>query len=73
MADPVLQVDCEVGAPRVNYREAITKRTDFDYLHKKQSGQLKFAPRISHKMLLSMHSSRQHVIRSLDLLRITAF
>ena len=32
------QVDCEVGAPRVNYREAITQRTNFDYLHKKQSG-----------------------------------
>ncbi|KAK9843313.1 hypothetical protein WJX74_010202 [Apatococcus lobatus] len=31
-------VDCEVGAPRVNYREAITQRTNFDYLHKKQSG-----------------------------------
>ena len=34
----MLQVDCEVGAPRVNYREAITQRTNFDYLHKKQSG-----------------------------------
>lgn len=32
------KVDCEVGQPRVNYREAITKRADFDYLHKKQSG-----------------------------------
>jgi elongation factor G len=31
-------VDCEVGKPRVNYREAITRRADFDYLHKKQSG-----------------------------------
>lgn len=34
----VLQVDAEVGAPRVNYRETITKRANFDYLHKKQSG-----------------------------------
>ena len=33
-----LQVDAEVGAPRVNYRETITKRANFDYLHKKQSG-----------------------------------
>lgn len=32
------QVDCEVGRPRVNYREAITKRADFDYMHRKQSG-----------------------------------
>lgn len=34
----VVQVDAEVGAPRVNYRETITKRANFDYLHKKQSG-----------------------------------
>ena len=26
------------GAPRVAYRETITKRTDFNYLHKKQTG-----------------------------------
>jgi len=32
------KVDCDVGQPRVNYREAITKRAEFDYLHKKQSG-----------------------------------
>lgn len=31
-------VDVEVGQPTVNYREAITQKTDFDYLHKKQSG-----------------------------------
>ena len=35
---PPPQVDCEVGKPRVNYREAVTRRADFDYLHKKQSG-----------------------------------
>jgi elongation factor G len=33
-----MQVDCEVGKPRVNYRETITKASTFDYLHKKQSG-----------------------------------
>jgi elongation factor G len=27
-----------VGAPQVNYREAITSPADFDYLHKKQTG-----------------------------------
>lgn len=27
-----------MGKPRVNYREAITKKAEFDYLHKKQSG-----------------------------------
>ncbi|PRW60865.1 elongation factor G- mitochondrial isoform A [Chlorella sorokiniana] len=32
------KVDCEVGKPRVNYRETITRRAEFDYLHKKQSG-----------------------------------
>ncbi len=32
------KVEAEVGRPRVNYREAITRAADFDYLHKKQSG-----------------------------------
>lgn len=32
------KVECDVGKPRVNYRETITKKTPFDYLHKKQSG-----------------------------------
>lgn len=31
-------MEAEVGRPRVNYREAITQRAEFDYLHKKQSG-----------------------------------
>ena len=31
-------VDCEVGEPRVNYRESITRKAQFDYQHKKQSG-----------------------------------
>lgn len=30
------QVDAEVGKPRVNFREALTQRSEFDYLHKKQ-------------------------------------
>lgn len=30
--------DVETGAPQVAYREAITKRADFDYTHKKQTG-----------------------------------
>mgnify|MGYP001217589904 CR=1 FL=1 len=30
--------EVEVGAPQVAYREAITKRAEFDYTHKKQSG-----------------------------------
>lgn len=33
------KVEVDVGQPRVNYREAVTKRAEFDYLHKKQSGQ----------------------------------
>ncbi len=32
------QAEVEVGAPQVAYREAITKRAEFDYTHKKQSG-----------------------------------
>ncbi|KAL9235273.1 hypothetical protein vseg_010046 [Gypsophila vaccaria] len=32
------KVDAQTGKPRVNFREAITQRADFDYLHKKQSG-----------------------------------
>jgi len=34
------EYNCEtiVGPPQVNYRETITKRAPFDYLHKKQSG-----------------------------------
>lgn len=31
-------VDANVGAPQVAYRETITKRTEIDYTHKKQSG-----------------------------------
>lgn len=32
------KADVEVGAPKVNYREALTQSTDFDYKHKKQTG-----------------------------------
>jgi elongation factor G len=32
------KVDAKVGKPRVNFRETITQRAEFDYLHKKQSG-----------------------------------
>ncbi|OAA55025.1 translation elongation factor [Niveomyces insectorum RCEF 264] len=31
-------VDCEVGQPRVAYRETITQRADFDYLLRRQTG-----------------------------------
>ncbi|KAA8494318.1 Elongation factor G-2, mitochondrial [Porphyridium purpureum] len=31
-------VECTVGEPQVNYRETILGKSDFDYLHKKQSG-----------------------------------
>lgn len=34
----VFQVETISGAPRVNYREAITRKAPFEYLHKKQSG-----------------------------------
>lgn len=30
--------ETEAGKPRVNFREALTKRSKFDYLHKKQTG-----------------------------------
>ncbi|KAG6368769.1 hypothetical protein INS49_002983 [Diaporthe citri] len=32
------KVECETGQPRVAYRETITRRADFDYLLKKQTG-----------------------------------
>lgn len=32
------KVEAQTGRPRVNFREAITQRAEFDYLHKKQSG-----------------------------------
>jgi elongation factor G len=32
------QVDATTGKPRVNFRETVTQRANFDYLHKKQSG-----------------------------------
>jgi elongation factor G len=32
------KVDCEVGRPKVNYRETVGQRAEFNYLHKKQSG-----------------------------------
>ncbi|KAK4537545.1 hypothetical protein CDCA_CDCA13G3570 [Cyanidium caldarium] len=31
-------VECEVGQPKVNYRETVTRRGGFQYLHRKQSG-----------------------------------
>jgi len=31
-------VECNVGAPSVSYREAITQKAEIDYTHKKQSG-----------------------------------
>lgn len=31
-------MDCEVGAPQVNYRESISRGADIKYTHKKQSG-----------------------------------
>ncbi|GBF93929.1 elongation factor G [Raphidocelis subcapitata] len=31
-------VDCDVGRPKVNYRETVRRRAEFNYLHKKQSG-----------------------------------
>ena len=32
------QVECEVGAPQVNYRESISRLSDVRSVHKKQSG-----------------------------------
>jgi elongation factor G len=32
------RVEVETGAPQVAYREAISQRADFDYIHKKQTG-----------------------------------
>jgi elongation factor G len=32
------KVECDVGAPQVNYRESISREADIRYVHKKQSG-----------------------------------
>lgn len=32
------KVECEVGAPQVNYREGISRQAEVRYVHKKQSG-----------------------------------
>ncbi|KAM7193897.1 elongation factor G 1 [Rhypophila sp. PSN 637] len=32
------KVDCETGQPRVSYRETVTRKADFDFLLKRQSG-----------------------------------
>ena len=32
-------MECDVGKPEVIFREPVSKRSDFDYLHKKQSGE----------------------------------
>ena len=32
------KVDCNTGAPQVNYREAITRDADIKFVHKKQTG-----------------------------------
>ena len=32
------KVECDVGAPQVNYRESISRLADIRYVHKKQSG-----------------------------------
>ena len=34
----LVKVDASVGKPRVNFRETVTQRAEFDYLHKKQTG-----------------------------------
>merc|ERR1712032_154194 len=31
-------VECDVGAPQVNYRESISRNHEIKYVHKKQSG-----------------------------------
>eukprot|EP00966_Prymnesium_polylepis_P260092 6008168-Prymnesium_polylepis.1 len=32
------KVECQIGAPQVAYREAITREATVEYTHKKQSG-----------------------------------
>ena len=32
------KVDANIGAPQVAYRETLTKKTEIDYTHKKQTG-----------------------------------
>jgi elongation factor G len=47
-------VECEVGKPTVNYRETLSGKVDFNYLHKKQTGGAgQFARVIGHMVPLS--------------------
>ena len=47
-------VDCEVGKPTVNYRETLSSKVEFNYLHKKQTGGAgQFARVIGHMVPLS--------------------
>ena len=39
------KVDANIGAPQVAYREKLTKKTEIDYTHKKQSGGSASSPR----------------------------
>lgn len=32
------KVECVTGSPSVNYKETVTQKSTFSYLHKKQSG-----------------------------------
>ncbi|GER31197.1 elongation factor G [Striga asiatica] len=50
------KVDAIVGKPRVNFRETITQRAEFDYLHKKQSGGQGIWNHFHRALVLSLNS-----------------
>jgi elongation factor G len=42
-------IDVELGKPTVNYRETISYKTPFEFLHKKQSGGAGQYAKVSYK------------------------
>lgn len=62
-----LQVEAEVGKPRVNYLEAITQRVQFDYLHKKQSGE-SFSSTGVHSLASLRERRRRNDLNPMELL-----
>lgn len=54
------KVECEVGAPKVSYREAPTQACEYEYKHKKQTGGSGQYAHVKGKMELLPEDSTEH-------------